>query len=472
MALSSSAAERPRPWRAGIGAMGNVSLAELIRQSFPEGNDASRVFCNSTGTAVKPPVLRRGVPNTIIMFSGRFNPPNINHVRLLRHVTRNAGQDLNIVGAIICIIDEHSTREKMEASGEGLDVLLGDKQRTDIWVGAGIPVDWVWVQDSSQCSLKDACSALLQFASLNGFDLRFLILCRPEHFSVMGDKEPENPYKWGCCGWITSDIGRSADFVSPAVGEPVATSKNFTPWTPVVPSAKDVRKIARSKFMLNGPEDLKGVSPAEILDEERWIRATAAGDWTCRYRGSRLLPVRFVSSPPDPHRIEVSSKEIREMIRCVGNQYMPGIEPALAPIVLHVRYLLGYAVERREEMELHGFDWEEYANIVEERLESSIAETSYEGDGGGGEPDEEALHVEDMKKPNEALRDINRQTRVSAIRSTLFTHADGARFLVQVAPTPRAIWGPNTYLNEDEPEEEVDEPAEWAPTYKYELPEV
>lgn len=461
------------PWSTGVGDLGNLSLTDYVRQLIPEGNDFSRVFCNSTGVPTKPPILRYGVPNTIIVFPGHFNPPHANHLQLLRHVVRNAGQDLNIIGAVVCIIDEDEVRQSLEDDGEEADLVLCEEERAELWAGVGLPVDWVWIHNSYQCDWKSTRSRLAELANGDGFDLRFLMLCGPEHFSLVEDGEvPENPNKWGCEGWITSDAGRHVDFELGPNAVPPIMSVNCTQWMPNVPIAKDVRDLARSKFIVNGLEDLWNLDPVELREEERRITETAERDWVCRYNLSPFMTVRFVIARRPDRPMEVTSSEIRRLIRCIRIQHIPALEPALASLVLHVRCLLRFAVSCREESVARQFDWWEYKDNVESRLQLAVANGNFEGVGEDGEPDEEALYLADMENRNYALQDINIYTRLSAIRSTMITHASGSHFLAQSQPSPYDLWGGNTYLNEPETPPEGEAPAEWVPTYEYELPEV
>ena len=88
------------------------------------------------------------------------------------------------------------------------------------------------------------------------------------------------------------------------------------------------------------------------------------------------------------------------------------------------------------------------------------------------EPDEDTLYSIDLTRPNDTSQAINRETPVSAIRSTLFTHADGHHLSAKVMLTPNKVWGPNTYLNEDEGDFSANEEGEVIFEYAYPLPEV
>ena len=460
-------------WRAGAGDMGNVLLAEYIRHHVPELANAEDMFCNSTGTASKPPILRKGVLNTVIFFPGLFNPPTINHAKLLRHVFRNAGQDLNIIGAIVFLLPDVEVRDRLHELGEGFEVFLTEKERRQLWIGPDFPVDWVYIFGPEQCEWLHLYHPVADAAARDGFDLRFLFLCGPEKFASNGGEEPEPPEDWGCSGWITSDVGCSADYVYAPVGEPVGECLNCTRWESVLPRAKNVRDIAKTKFMTGDPGDFEQVTAEDVRAEERRIRATTTGDWTCYRHQYPKGAARFVTAPPDPQRLEVFSSEIRHLIRCTENHHLPGIEPAISGIALNARDLLVFSVDWKDEMNLHEYDWEEYGDMVQEYLETVTPLGGGQHEGVDDHvPDEDTLYSIDLTRPNDTSQAINRETPVSAIRSTLFTHADGHHLSAKVMLTPNKVWGPNTYLNEDEGDFSANEEGDVIFEYAYPLPEV
>lgn len=206
--------------------MGNVTLADYIRRCRPALTYLPGIFHNTLGPATAPPILRRGVPNTILVFPGFFNPPTANHAELLRYVTRKAGQDLNIVGSVVVIRDGLEAAQRLTTLGEPVNAMsLENEQRVALWRGNGVPVDWVWIFSRGDCKWGDVRGALADMADDDGFNIQFVLLCGPEKFHVSGGERPEDPARWGCSGWITSDIGRRADFVHRFTGEPRRRSR-------------------------------------------------------------------------------------------------------------------------------------------------------------------------------------------------------------------------------------------------------
>ncbi len=76
-------------------------------------------------------------PNRILLYLGAFNPPHRGHLNLIRHVFDNAGDDLNIVLAIISPMDDDRLLDKF--SDENNPLLLTQKQRITLWKAHGLP---------------------------------------------------------------------------------------------------------------------------------------------------------------------------------------------------------------------------------------------------------------------------------------------------------------------------------------------
>ena len=467
----------PRPWPAGAGTMGDVTLADYIRHCRPALTHLSGIFHNTIGPATAPPILRHGVPNTVLVFPGFFNPPTANHAELLQYVTRNAGQDLNVIGSVIVIRDELEAVMRLRELGEPVEALsLDNEQRATIWRGHGVPVDWVWIVSREECKWEDVRRALAHMAESDGFSIKFLLLCGPENFRVTGGDRPEDPARWGCSGWITSDIGRCADFVHRYTGEPSRKSRGCSVWKPVDPKGKDVRAIARRKFMHDGPEDLRFVSGAQVREEGHRIVGTAVRDWMCRRITRPRGPVRFVASPPGHVRSQISSSSVRAVIRLTKIEDLPSLENVIAHKALHMRYLLNAAAEWKTEAFADEFDWAAWGARVDRHVAASRATANFMRQGASvpAYPDEEAFYRKDMQTGRESvlLGEVSKGTPVSAVRSTLFTHAEGADVRASLRPSVREIWGANTYLNEEEQGEAFEGELEWTPETRLDLPKI
>lgn len=379
---------------------------------------------------------------------------------------------------MVVIRDELEAVERLRELGESVEALsLGDEQRVTIWRGHEVPVDWVWILSRGDCKWEDVRRSLAHMAESDGFNIKFLLLCRPENFRVAGGDRPEDPARWGCSGWITSDIRRRADFVHRHTGEPRGRSRGCSVWKPVDPKATDVRAIARRKFMHDGPEDLRFVSSAQVRKEERRIVGTAVRDWTCRRITRPRGPVRFVASSPGHVRFQVSSSSIRAVIRLTKLEDLPALEKVIVDKALHMRYLLNAAAEWKSEVFTDEFDWAAWAAKVDRHDAASRAGANFVRRGAivPAVPDEEAFYRVDMRAGRESalLREVSCGTPASAVRSTLLTHAEGADVRASFRPSVWDIWGANTYLNEDEEQGgNFEGEPEWSPETKFDLPKI
>ncbi|RSL85922.1 hypothetical protein CEP52_015969 [Fusarium oligoseptatum] len=187
-------------------------LANYAEAIHFQGKDASgltnRPFNN--GSADAAPILRpRGV-NRILLFPGSFNPPHQGHLKLLQHVFNNAGDDLNIVAAIVIMTDDDRLKDKL--CTEEKPLILSREQRANLWRGTGIPVNWVWIYDKSESEWDTFRTQLSGKVRKDGIDLKFILLGGPD---VIGAGGMCNPEYWKCADCITSDISRAVDFRYP-----------------------------------------------------------------------------------------------------------------------------------------------------------------------------------------------------------------------------------------------------------------
>ncbi|SPO05615.1 uncharacterized protein DNG_08302 [Cephalotrichum gorgonifer] len=284
-------AQPPRPWLVGADSLGNIYLSDFIRKCIWEieavgevslsrffksidsdVDDAGDIFANSSCEEVAPPILRRGVVNTVLLFPGTFNPPTVHHAQMLTHVTRNAGQDLIIGSIVLFTSDVDEIIEIREGEEEGDPNTLSDQERVTLWRGNEIPVDWVWIFDL-------------------GVDLAY----------------------WKCSGWITTGDDRSGMTVNPSTGEPTSGMPSRSTWTRVEPIQEDVQRLARRKFVV-GRRDLIGTAAFESLDEEQRLVESARKDWVCRRRASPRGSIRFVPHPPRFNNEACSSRRIRGLL--------------------------------------------------------------------------------------------------------------------------------------------------------------
>lgn len=185
-------------------------LAEYVEKACNFKFESSARPFNS-GTALNPSCLRSRGVNRILLYPGSFNPPHRGHVDLLTHVYNNAGDDLRIVAAIIIPIDDYKLRNK--TANDVNPIILDKEQRSKLWNGDGMMMDWAWVFDRSEGDWFNFRADLMETVKRDGIDLKFVLLAGPDRVGVqvMG-----NFSSWGCQDAITSNISRPVDFIYPS----------------------------------------------------------------------------------------------------------------------------------------------------------------------------------------------------------------------------------------------------------------
>ncbi|KAF7560105.1 hypothetical protein G7046_g4041 [Stylonectria norvegica] len=164
----------------------------------------------NNGTARNPPIVSSDLINRILLFPGSFNPPHQGHLKLLKYVYENAGDDLNIVAAIVLPTDDERLAEKMSGEKEGY--VLSRDQRVNLWRGKGLPVDWAWIYDKSEAEWADFRLKLERTARKDGIRIRYILLGGPDW---IGSSFIHDPRFWNCKDSITSDVSRAVDFRHP-----------------------------------------------------------------------------------------------------------------------------------------------------------------------------------------------------------------------------------------------------------------
>jgi hypothetical protein len=113
-------------------------------------------------------------------------------------------------------LDDESLVRKL--TGQENPLIFNKDKRIRLWKEY-IPSDWYWIYNCSvsRCSVSrwfGFQEPLTQAITKDGFDISWVLLCGPDYVKVNG--VPPIP-QWGCKDIIVSNIGRPADFISPAV---------------------------------------------------------------------------------------------------------------------------------------------------------------------------------------------------------------------------------------------------------------
>ncbi|KAF5000415.1 hypothetical protein FGRMN_1746 [Fusarium graminum] len=318
-----------------------ASYIERLRPNDPKSSHPSdRPFNNAT--AKKPPLLRpRGV-NRILLFPGSFNPPHQGHLDLLKHVFDNAGEDLNIIAAIIVVTDDDRLEMKME--DKNTSIILPRKQRANLWRGNGIPVDWAWVYNNTELSWPGFRANLVRELRKDRIELKFMLLCGPD--AITGDGG-YNPECWDCPDSITSDVSRPVDFRYPNTLRQLA---GCTPWEKLRYDRAQLERHIRAKF--RGQQDSSQNSlesyERENTNQKIAVETELAKVLTrlnvisvCRQqRAKKRGTVRFILCNLEKRPSDApSSTKIRKIIE---NSPQEELERNLEGVALHPDLLVEY----------------------------------------------------------------------------------------------------------------------------------
>jgi hypothetical protein len=199
------------------------------------------------GLTHSPPRLHPGKVNRILLFPGAFNPPHCGHLDLLRHAIDNCGSDANVIGAIVFPMDDGDLQQKLRSESSSL--LLHKHERVRLWRG-NVPADDFWVYDDSENALRKFQHELIDRVAQDGLELKFSLLCGPDHMQGMSDF-PSEP--WGCKEIFFSDISRDTNLISKGSISPEQLDL-YGPWKRTVIDCEGARKIAESNtsFVISG----------------------------------------------------------------------------------------------------------------------------------------------------------------------------------------------------------------------------
>jgi hypothetical protein len=205
----------------------------------------------------------------VIVQTGLFyilvrSTPHVGHRALLNHAFANS-QDINVIAAIVLLLDDDSVRAKCRALGQTL--VFSKNQRVRLRRGYGWH-DWCWIYDGSTSEWPSLRRRLTEAAAHDGFDIKFVALTGPDHVSL---RKPLVWNPWDCKQIIVSDVFRSADFTT-SVGT-LRPFEECDSWKQVCWDEDiAVRQATRTAAFLGGGLSL--LSPAvlnEILEEDQLL---------------------------------------------------------------------------------------------------------------------------------------------------------------------------------------------------------
>lgn len=189
-------------------------------------------------------MLRRRLPNTILVMPGSYNPPHYGHLELLKHGLAQGGADLNILAAIIIPTDD--IRLSCKFAGRYQPLVIPKDLRVRLWRNAaGLPPN-VLVFERPGDEWHVFCEQVGRAIRADGFRVEFMALVGPNYVSLSGFHDPT---KWGCRNTMVTDACRPVDFVSgggDGTGTPMRISA-CDDWKPVGTKSPAVRRFLEAK---------------------------------------------------------------------------------------------------------------------------------------------------------------------------------------------------------------------------------
>jgi Cytidylyltransferase-like len=180
----------------------------------------------AAATILRTSQLSKDQPNRILIYIGSFNPPHISHLQVLRHALESS-PDLNIVAAIISMMDEDHLERKNQLSGRSL--VLTSKKRAKLWYEDSRFPACAWVCESWTI-FDNLQKDLVREATKDDLEIRFMSLRGPDSWNVLDPPMPNSTYQ----EYLISDAGREAEWY--VVKEPPQVATWYTPWERVNPS--------------------------------------------------------------------------------------------------------------------------------------------------------------------------------------------------------------------------------------------
>ena len=330
----------PRPWPASDGT--DIPLSEFIQDILPKRNDTHDPPPFQHGSAADPPTLRVGVPNTILLFPGSFNPPHHGHMKLLKQVMEGVGKDLNVIGAIIIIDDDEKLAEKAK-SGD-LKLKFSQRHRARLWHGdRRPPVDWVWIFSHPETKWWKFRSDLAEKAKKDKYDIRFIHLVGPTQ--ITADSLPDTK-TWSCDYMITSDTDYKPGQMG-VLDVPSDKAYECSPWIRAGSVNNDIHQLACAKFNVDPTVATPYAFLQYIHNESQRIGATALSNWVCERREYPFGTIRYVPAVSTDEKRRIQSEQVRKLIVDTDVSKFLHIYPALAAAVPEPRLMLLFVRDLR-----------------------------------------------------------------------------------------------------------------------------
>ncbi|KAN0089981.1 hypothetical protein V8E51_018560 [Hyaloscypha variabilis] len=318
-----------------------ADLAAYIKNIHYGDDFLSQIF--DYGVAHQSPHLQFGRINRILLYPGCFNPPHRGHFELLCHGKGKCGRDMCIIAAIVLPLDDESLVWKLRDQENPL--IFHKDERVRLWKGH-VPGDWYWMYDRSISEWYGFQERLTQAITKDGFDVRWVLLCGPDHVKV--NEVPQLPL-WGCQDIIVSNVGRPAEFVSPT-GNKLKMLAGYEAWEGITPDLKALQRYAKEStaWVYSGIFMISPIHGQCILDEdpdciERMVEhffndAVEEGKAIkiCRRKDGAEGTVRFI--PTKSRMTDMSSTRIREIIKLAPPQEQ--LLKELQQLVLYPKILL------------------------------------------------------------------------------------------------------------------------------------
>ncbi|KZL87507.1 hypothetical protein CI238_01473 [Colletotrichum incanum] len=150
-------------------------------------------------------LLKREQKSRVLLYPGCFNPPHLGHYNVLRRAFEGS-QDINVIAAIVLLLDDDSLEAKCEAKGQIL--VLSRSERAHLWRSDARVLPQWWIYDGSVRDWHWLREDLENAIAIDGFDFQFASVLGPDYISRF---ESYSGWNWSCHETITSDAGRRSD---------------------------------------------------------------------------------------------------------------------------------------------------------------------------------------------------------------------------------------------------------------------